>query len=48
MIINNYEELSTHYGHSLEVVMYGEGVNVSLECEDCNEVLLDYDKGEEE
>ena len=48
MAINGYEELSEHYGHSLEVVMYGEGVNVALECNDCNEVLLDYDKEEED
>ena len=44
---NNYEELRRHIGHKVEVVCYGvdgeEPDNVAIECEDCNEVLLDFD-----
>jgi hypothetical protein len=47
MSANNFNELNNHYGHALEVVRYeyeGEIVNASLECVECNEVLLDYEK----
>lgn len=40
----NYNELKRHVGHDIVCVSYGDGVNVAVECEDCNEVLLDYDK----
>ena len=50
----NYKELRRHVGHKVAVVYYGpeheyEGdpANVSVECEDCNEVLFDYDKPED-
>ncbi len=44
----NYDELKRHVGHKIVCVTYGEGQNVAIECEDCNEVLLDYDKDETE
>ena len=44
----NYDELKRHAGHKITCVTYGEGQNVAIECEDCNEVLLDYDKNETE
>lgn len=44
----NYDELKRHVGHKITCVTYGEGQNVAIECEDCNEVLLDYDKDETE
>lgn len=44
----NFEELKRHIGHKIECVVYGGNQNVALECMDCNEVLLDYDKDEEE
>ena len=44
----NYDELKRHVGHTITCVTYGEGQNVAIECEDCNEVLLDYDKDETE
>lgn len=44
----NYQELARHVGHKIVCVSYGDGVNVAVECEDCNEVLMDYDKEEEE
>lgn len=38
-----------HVGHNVVVVAYGqdEPINVAVECEDCNVVLLDFDKPEE-
>jgi hypothetical protein len=42
--VQNYADLSAHQGHNLTVALYGEGVNVAIECEECHEVLLDYDK----
>lgn len=40
----NYLELKNHLGHDIVCVEYANGVNVAIECETCNEVLLDYDK----
>jgi len=40
---SNYEELKKHLGHDIVCVKYGEQ-NVSIECENCKEVLLDFDK----
>lgn len=39
-----YDFLIKHVGHKVEVVKYGEE-NVSIECVDCNEVLVSKDKG---
>ena len=48
MSATDYRDLSRHIGHKVDVVTYAE-VNVAIECEDCNEVLMDYDneKGED-
>lgn len=43
----NYESLKRHVGHKIACVSYGNGANVAVECEDCHEVLLDYDEHEE-
>ena len=46
---NEYEELSWHVGHNVEVVSYGRNgtsYNVSLECNDCGMVLLSFDNPE--
>lgn len=41
----NYEDLKEHIGHKIVCVSYGKSIeNVAIECETCNEVLLDYDK----
>jgi len=48
MSAQNYDELAEHYGHKIAIAIYGEGVNVVIECENCFEVLLDYDKESEE
>lgn len=42
--MDNFEILSAHVGHKIVCVMYGETQNVAIECEDCHEVLLDYEK----
>lgn len=46
MGVHNFVELKCHIGHRIVCVSYGkkEIVNVSIECETCNEVLLDFDK----
>jgi len=51
MSCNNYEELKKHEGHKIACVTYkcqtpnGEKIyNVAIECETCNEVILDFDK----
>lgn len=43
MSCNNYKELKEHIGHNIVCVGYGKE-NVAIECEDCNEVILDFDK----
>ena len=48
MSANSFKELRKHIGHKIECVCYGvetdtKPVNVSLECETCKEVLLDFD-----
>lgn len=44
----DYESLKAHLGHRVVVVSYGNSDvwNVAVECENCNEVLLDYDNPE--
>ena len=54
----NFEDLKRHVGHRLECVAYikcgaiaenldlDEAVNVLVECLDCCEVILDFDKEE--
>ncbi len=38
-----WEVLRPHFGHNVEIVVYGSDHNVSLECVDCHEVLIDAD-----
>ena len=40
------DKLLQHYGHNIVIAKYGpidSAVNIALECENCNEVLTDYD-----
>jgi hypothetical protein len=49
MSVNSFETLVIHAGHSCIVQAYADNdqiVNVSIECLDCNEVLVSYDEGE--
>ena len=43
MSISNFEEARQHVGHKIACVIYA-GQNVSFECEDCNEVIIDFEK----
>ena len=47
---NDFEKLLSHAGHRIEIVTYGTldcPHNVSIECVDCNEVIVDMDSPEE-
>lgn len=48
MSVHSFEELISHETHEVNVVSYGppggEAVNVAIECEDCDTVLLDFDR----
>jgi hypothetical protein len=49
MSVQNYAELLSHLGHDIELVYYGElpsPDNVSIECETCNVVIIDFDHPE--
>jgi hypothetical protein len=50
MSATNFEELYKHYGHNVVVAQYteqdNEPVNVAIECNDCDEVLMDYEREE--
>ena len=46
MSSQNFEELSWHVGHDVEVVRYeraGHIYNIAIECNDCGTVLLSFD-----
>ena len=46
MKINEFEELTWHIGHEVEIVSYGRNgtiYNVSVECIDCGMVLMSFD-----
>ena len=43
----SYEDIERHVGHDIVCVTYGkdgEVFNVAIECETCNEVIIDFDK----
>jgi len=39
----SYKQLKRHVGHNICCVDYGDGENIAIECEDCNEILMDFD-----
>lgn len=47
---HNFEDLKRHIGHKIVCVGYGflDVVNVAIECETCNEVLMDFNMEEDE
>lgn len=47
MSASNFKELKEHEGHNVVVVSYGDDHNIAIECEDCCEVLLDFDNTDE-
>jgi hypothetical protein len=42
-MVNSYNDLMAHFEHKIEIANYA-SQNVSIECYDCSEVLLDFDK----
>jgi hypothetical protein len=48
--VSNFTELHKHYGHEVVVAQYtdkeGQPVAVAIECMDCYEVLVDYEREE--
>jgi len=52
MGVHSFYDLVQHHGHNVVVVTYGgrgeDALNVAIECEDCCEVLLDFDKYSED
>ena len=51
MSCNNFKELKEHIGHNIVCVSYVnddlEPINVAIECETCNEVIIDFDNEED-
>ena len=46
---NAHERLLPHTDHEVEIASYGNPpVNISVECITCSEVLIDFDRFEEE
>ena len=47
-----FDKLKSHIGHAVVVVGYGptneESVNVAVECEDCGEVIIDFEHPDRE
>ena len=42
-----FEKIARHLGHNIEVATYGDPiVNVSVECMDCHEVIVDAENPE--
>jgi hypothetical protein len=39
-----YDEIHLHIGHEIEVVQYGDGVNVAIECLTCQQVIASVDR----
>lgn len=44
MAVFDYQGLLAHVGHSFECVVYGDKQNVALACNDCHEVIIDFDR----
>jgi hypothetical protein len=44
----DYQKIKDHFGHNVVIAQYGEGANFAIECEDCNEVLVDFDRPAEQ
>jgi hypothetical protein len=48
MSVETYKDLKQHYGHEVVVAQYtdseGDAAAYAVECNDCDEVILNYDK----
>lgn len=38
-----YEKLLDHFGHDIVIASYADGLNLAIECEECNEVIISED-----
>lgn len=47
MSAHSFETLRDHVGHKIKIALYGDQ-NVAIECVTCNEVLVDFDRYEDE
>lgn len=48
MNVANYDDIARHFGHEIEVALYGKpAVNAAIECMDCGQVLVDFDREED-
>ena len=47
MACHSYDDLKAHFGHKIVCVTYGDQ-NVAVECETCGEVLLSFDRDEDQ
>lgn len=45
--MREFDFLKKHLGHEVKIVEYGKN-NVTVECWDCNEVLMSVDRGGED
>ena len=48
MSVNKFEELYAHFGHDIRIAVYAIAANVAIECLDCNETLIEFDKEDKE
>ena len=52
MSAQNFNDLIAHEGHEVTIHTYldthGEPINASVECRECFEVLLDFDRDEDD
>ncbi|MDZ4877766.1 MAG: hypothetical protein CLLPBCKN_007201 [Chroococcidiopsis cubana SAG 39.79] len=44
MAVFDYHGLLAHVSHSFECIVYGDNQNVALACNDCHEVIIDFDR----
>jgi cytidine deaminase len=44
MAVFDYHGLLAHVGHSFECIVYGDEQNVALACNNCHEVIIDFNR----
>jgi hypothetical protein len=43
-----YQKIQSHWGHRIDIGDYHNGENLSIECMDCYEIIIDFDRPESE
>lgn len=46
--MSNFDRVLSHFGHELEVAVYGDNENVAIECLTCMEVVVDYNQEDDD